>query len=183
MKKLALIWLVLAAIFATATTILQVEPAATFIQLFADSNGSFPLIIPLGLIFIISVLPLFPIMLINNIIQNKKNKMPVDLSGKTGLVVQREKELANAALMYTVLVDGMEKSKVGMGKKVFIELAPGNYQLQIQLSKKVYSPVLPVQIEQGNILAFQTKNDLNKSLTTLVPKGEMLFLVQVPFSK
>jgi hypothetical protein len=183
MKKLALVWIILATILAATTTILQIEPAATFIRLFADSRGSFPLIVPLGAIFIIAVLPLFPIMFINNLIQNKKNKMPADLTGKTGIVVHRDKELANAALMYKVMVDGAEKSKVGMGKRVFIELPAGNYQLQIQLSNKVYSAVLPVHITEGAIVAFQTKNDLNKSLTTLVPKGEMLILVQVPFKK
>ncbi len=182
MKKLAVIWLIVATIIAATTTILQIEPAATIIRLSVSSDGSFMLILPLGITFILCVLPLFPIMLIDNFIQNKKNKMPSDLTGKTGIVVKREKEITNAALMYGVFINDQQRLKVGMGRSVFIELLPGTYSLRTKLSNKIYSPELSIQIESGKILAFQTKMDINKSLTTLIPKGEMLFLVQIPYS-
>lgn len=183
MKKLAIIWLIAAAIIAAAATILQIEPAATIIQLSASNDGSFLIILPLGITFILCVLPLFPIMLINNFIQNRKNKMPSDLTGRSGIIVKREKELTNAALMYGVFINAQQIAKVGMGRSVFIELTPGTYSIQTKLSNKIYSSELSFHIESGKILAFQTKMDINKSLTTIIPKGEMLFLVQVPFSK
>lgn len=182
MKKLAIIWFIGATIFAAVTTILNIEPAATFIRLFASSDGSFYIIIPVGITFIICILPLFPIMIINNIIQNRKNKMPVDLSGKTGIVVKRAAELPNAALMYEVIVDNVTKSKVGVGKKVFVELNQGSYQVQIKLSKKVHSAIVPVDVIEGKISAFYTKVDLNKSLTSIVPSGNMLLLDEIPFA-
>lgn len=182
MKKLALIWIILATIFAVVTTVLNLEPASTFINLSASSDGSFYILIPVGLTFIICILPLFPIMIINNIIQNKKNKMPADLTGKTGIVVKRAKELPNAALMYDVIINGEKRSKVGVGKKIFVELPSGTYQLQIKLSGKIYSAVVPVQVENGKISAAHVKVDLNKSLTTLVPNGEMLILTEIPYA-
>jgi hypothetical protein len=182
MKKLALVWVILATIVAAVTTILNLEPAATFIDLSASSDGSFFIAVPVGLTFIVCILPLFPIMIINNIIQNKKNKMPSDLTGRTGVVVQRAKELPNAALMFNVLINNEQKARVGMGKKIFIELPEGDHQIQIKLSKRIYSATLPIKIETGKIIGFHTKVDLNKSLTSLVPSGEMLLLTQIPFS-
>lgn len=183
LKKLSVIWLIIAALVAVVTTVLQVEPAATIIELTTLPDGSFFLMMPLGITFILMVLPLFLVMFINNFIQNKKNAMPADLTGKTGVVIKRERELPNGALMFGVFVNEVQKVKVGMGKKVFIELPPGDYRIQIRLSHKMYSAEQLIQLEQGKILAFQTKTDLNKSITSFVAKGEMLFLVQVPFSK
>lgn len=182
MRKLAIIWMILAAIFAAVTTILNLEPSATFIRISAMSDGSYYVVVPLGLTFIICVLPLFPIMIINNIIQNGKNKMPADLTGRTGLIVKRAKELPNAALMYQVFINGEPKLKVRMGKKVFIELHEGEYEIQVKLSKKVHSAAIPVKIEKGKITALYTKVDLNKSLTSIVPTGNMLLLDEIPLA-
>ena len=182
MRKLALVWVIIAAIIATVTTVLQIEPAATIIEAASDSRGSFFIVIPVGIIFLICVLPLLFIMLINNLIQNRKNKIPQSFTGKTGIVVKRAKELTNAALMYEVLIDGQQRSKVGMGKSVFVELAAGSYTLQTKLGNKIHSAEIPVLLEEGKVVAYETKTDISKSLTTIVPKGEMLFLVQVPFT-
>lgn len=183
MKKLAAVWLLLSGLVAVVTTILQIEPAATIIEITQLSDGSFYILLPLAGTFILGAMPLFMVMLINNFIQNKKNKMPVDLTGKTGIVIKRERELPNAAIRFGVFVNGDQMATVGVGKKIFVELPLGEYRIQTKLGKKMYSPEVVVQLEQNKIIAFQTKSDLSKSLTTLVAKGEMLFLVQVPFSK
>jgi hypothetical protein len=180
MRKLALIWVIVATVIAAVTTILDLEPASTFIDIFSN-DGSFYVIIPVGLTFIICMIPLFIILMINNIIQNKRNKMPADLSGKTGIVVKREKELQNAALLYSVFVNGSEIKKVGMGRSVFIELKHGIHSIQVKAGKKFYSLLLELDLPEGKILAYSTKSDFNKSITTFVPKGEMIILVQVPF--
>lgn len=182
MKKFALIWIIIALIISFATTFLQVEPALIVIRIFTENDGRYRVFIVIGIVFILLLLPLLAIMLVNNFIQNRKNKMPVDLTGKTGIVIKREKELTNAALMYSVLINAEQKATLGMGKSVFIELLPDTYSVQIKLGKKIHSPEISVQLEQGKIITYQTKTDLNKSLTTLVPKGEMLLLIQVPLS-
>ena len=182
MKKFALVWIIVALVISFVTTFLQIEPAYTFIRIFEDSEGRYRLFIVIGITFILLVLPLLIIMIINILIQNGKNKMPDDFNGKTGIIIKREKELTYAALMYAVHINTEQKAKLGMGKSVFIELVPGTYSVQILLGKKIHSPEISVQVEQGEILAYQTKTDLNKSLTTLNAKGEMLFLIKIPFS-
>jgi hypothetical protein len=85
--------------------------------------------------------------------------------------------------MFDIYVNDNKHSKVGVGKSVFLELPAGKYQLQTKLGRKLYSAQLTIEIKPTTILAFETKTDINKSLTSLIPKGEMLFLVQVPFKK
>lgn len=183
MKRLAIIWLSLAGLYAILATIIPLQPAAAIIDASTHSDGSFYVILPLGITFILLVLPLFPIMLINNFIQSRKNKLPKDLTGKTGLIITRSLELPNAAIMFDIYVNDNKHSKVGVGKSVFLELPAGKYQLQTKLGRKLYSAQLTIEIKPTTILAFETKTDINKSLTSLIPKGEMLFLVQVPFKK
>jgi hypothetical protein len=180
MKVVALIWVIVSAVFAALATILNLEPATTFIDVFASRDGSYFIAIPFGLTWIICLVPLIFVMLINNLIQNRKNKIPVDLTGKTGIIIQREKELQNAALQYGILINGKVEKKVGMGRKVFIELIPGTYTVQIKLGKWK-SAVLNADLASGKIVAYSTKADFNKSLTTIIPTGEMLFLVQIPY--
>ncbi len=179
MKKFTLVWVLFAALIAIVTTVLEIQPALTFIHFFAGPGGSYNLVIPVGLSFIILVIPLFFILFMYNLVQNRKNKLPADLTGKTGIVVKREKELTNAALMYDVYINGEKKMRLGMGKSVFIELEPGTHSVQTRLGKKIYSPELSVQIETNGIRKFYTKTDFNKSMTTMIAKGEMLLLVQV----
>lgn len=183
MKKIVLIWIIVSVLVSISTTILEAQPALTFIRIFTDSVGRYHLIGVVGLTFVALLLPLLLVMGISNFIQNKKNKMPTDFTGKTGIVVEREKELSNAALMYDIFINTEQKAKLGMGKSTFIELQPGTHTLQIKLGKNIYSPEISVQLEQEKILTYQTKTDFRKSLTTLIPKGQMLFLNRVPFSK
>lgn len=178
MRTLAIIWTFIAALVAVVTTLLQVGPASYIIEVSSLSDGSFYLILPIGIIFTGLEIPLLLIMVFRNILYSRAQKIPADLSGKTGIVIQREKELTNAALLYQVLVNGEVKSKVAMGKSIFIELNPGMYTLQIKLGRKIFSPTVTVDIQSQQIKRFFTKTDLNKSLTKLVPGGEMLFLVE-----
>lgn len=183
MRVIAIIWLIVALIFSVAATILYIEPASTIIDISSSSDGSFYVILPVGITFLICVAPLLLVFFIFNFIQGQKNKVPSDLTGKTGIVIQRELELQNAAIPYSIYLDGEKVKKVGTGKKVFIELVPGQYQLQIKATNKIGSAVVPFELTDQKILAFSTKADLGKSLTTLIPKGEMLFLVQIPYIK
>ncbi len=182
MRVLALIWVIGSLIFSIAATFLQIEPTASIIEFSRSSDGGVLVIFPIGITFIICMAPLFLIFFINNRVQNRKNKVPSDLTGKTGVTIKRERELQNGALMYGVFINDSPVKKIGTGKKIFIELPPGNYQLQIKANNKIVSPIATFELIQGKILAYSTKADFSKSLTTLVPKGEMLFLVQVPYS-
>ena len=179
MRRVAIIWLIASAIIAAVTTILQVEPALTFIHIFASSDGSFIIIIPLGLSFLLFVLPLLLIMVMRNFIYNSRNKFPIDLSDKTGIIVDRQRELSNAALLYNVYIKNEEQGRVGMGKKVFIELDPGEYTVQLRLGKKMYSNELHFSIQPLEIIKFHTGYNLNKNIQKMMVKGEMLFLVRL----
>lgn len=183
MRVIALIWVIVALIFSVLATVFYLEPASTIIDVSSSSDGSFYVILPVGITFLICVAPLLLVFLIFNFIQGQKNKVPSDLTGKTGIIIQRERELQNAAIPYSIYLDGEKMKKVGMGKKVFIELGPGKYQVQIKATNKIVSGVVPFELTEQKILAFSTKADLGKSLTTLIPNGEMLFLVQIPYSK
>lgn len=185
MKKAVLIWIVIAGIISLYTTFLEVEPARTSIRLFTDDFDRYSLIAVLGLTFILVLLPLLLVMLIYYFIQHKihnKHKMPNDFTGKTGIVIKRKKELTNVALMYGIFINSEQKTKLGIGKSAFVELEPGIYSIQVKLGIKIYSPQIFVQLEHEKILSYHTKADFSKSITMLVPKGEMLSLVQVPFS-
>jgi len=181
MKKFALIWVILSAAFAAVTVILNLEPAATLINWSAESDGSYYIILPFAGIFIGCMIPLFIIMLINNVVHNRKNPFPDDLNGKTGIVVKREKELQGGALLYNVKLNGQPRSKLGMGKKVFIELEPGEYTLQTWMGK-AHSPELTFKLEAGKVLAYSTKVDFSKAVMSITMKGEMLLLTPYPLA-
>jgi hypothetical protein len=181
MMKVAIIWMIVAAAYSIAATILFLPPASNIIDASVSSDGSFFIILPIGITFILLVLPLFFVMFINNFIQSRKNTMPSDLTGKTGLKLTRAKELPNAALLFDIYINNNKQSKIAMGRSVFIELPAGNYTIQTKLGNKLYSAVLNVELIPNKVLAFETKTDINKSLMSLVPKGEMLFLVQIPY--
>jgi len=181
MRVVALIWVIGSLVFSIVATFMDIEPAYTIKEAATQSDGSFYVVLPIGLTFLICMAPLLVIFFIHNRIVGNKNKVPDNLTGKTGIIIQRERELQNGALMYGVYINNEQTKKVAMGRKIFIELPVGNYQLQIKGTNKMVSAVVPFELTEGKILAFSTKADLGKSLTTLIPKGEMLFLVQIPY--
>jgi hypothetical protein len=136
MRRFVLLYVILALIFSATTVILQIEPATTVISWVVESDGSFKIIIPLAILFLGSLLPLFLIMLIWNIFSKKKGAFPTELLDQTGVIIKRDKGLYGAIFPIDVLADGQKVASVSMGQQRAVNLPIGNHLLQVKAMGK-----------------------------------------------
>jgi hypothetical protein len=119
-----------ALVIAVFTTILQVQPSLIFIEMLT-MNGKFPATLVFLLTALILLLPGFLILISISYLRRKKNVIP-DTSGKTGIILKRNRALYNAAYNFRVIIDGVEQGIVGNGQSIFIELVSGKHTVSIK---------------------------------------------------
>lgn len=133
MRKFALVYVLVAVVFSATTVILQVFPATMLIDVFAQSDGRFSVLVVLALLMLICLVPLLLIMLIYNLIAGKKQTAAQpELLDQTGIIVRRDKALYGAMFPFDILIDGKKMATVSLGKSRQIVLPMGEYTLTVK---------------------------------------------------
>ena len=155
LKILSIIYVIVALAIAMITTFMQVQPALFFIDLLTGDDNMFPVKASILFTFLALLLPWLPVVIIVRLLSGKnKNFMP-DLSGKTGIVVFREKCLPEALYNNKILVNGEHMATVSNGKAAVAELSPGTYKVFVKGATNV-SPVIDRELKRGEIKKLKT---------------------------
>jgi len=150
-KRIAIIYIIIAAVVAIVTTILQVQPALFVIDYLTEFEGKYfvklTVLLTLGLLLVPLI---FIVLLLRLFDKGPKNEMPPSLSGKTGIIVHRKKQLQDGIYIMKVFVNGEVKSGVSSGKRTFVELAQGTYKVFVKGGVN-NSEVVQVELAENEI--------------------------------
>jgi len=152
-KRFAIVYILVALVAALITTIMQVQPALFFIELLVDDRGKFPMTFTFLLTVFVLLLPLLLMMVIIRL-TTKQTPLP-DLTGKTGVLVRRERLLANGFYTDNIMVNGEKKATVSNGKTAFVELEPGSYKLFVK-GATTATPVMDIALTSGQRVKLKT---------------------------
>lgn len=151
-KKIAIVYIIIALIIAIVSTIMQTQPSLWVIDNMTSFDGKYFVKLTVLLTFGILLLPLLVILILVKLLEKgPKNVMPDSFQFKTGIIVQREKQLQDAFYTMKVLVNGEKVSGVTNGKKTFVELDSGSYKVFVKGGVTV-SPVVDVVLNKGEII-------------------------------
>lgn len=153
MRRFVLVYVLLALVFTATCVIMQIEPAATIISWVAESDGTFMIILPLAILFIGCLIPLFLIMLVWNIVSRKKSDFSSELLDQTGVTIRRDKALYGAIFPIDVLVNGQKVASVSSGQKRAVALPIGKHILQVKAMGKA-SGDLEIVVSEAQPQAF-----------------------------
>jgi hypothetical protein len=147
-KKITIVWLIIAAIIAIYTTITQDWPASMVID-WTAINGKYYIKLTVVLTWVLLMAPVvIPIYIFGLI--TARNRVPADLTGRSGIIVHRIRALQDAAYPFTILTDDEIKEKVSNGKSTFVDLKPGSYQLVVKSGRNSSAPIT-IQVEVSKI--------------------------------
>ncbi|MEN9997109.1 MAG: hypothetical protein RI922_99 [Bacteroidota bacterium] len=166
MRKFVLIYVILAAAFAIITTILQIEPALTVISWVMESDGRFMVVLPLAILFIAALIPMFIIVAIFNIINAKKQDTQPELLDQTSIIVRRDKSLYGGVFAMDILIDQKKMATVTLGKSRQILLPMGEYDLSIKAMGKACEPV-KISLNENKALEFQVGFKLGGTMQSI----------------
>lgn len=153
MRRFVLVYVLFALVFTVTCVIMQIEPAATIISWVADSDGTFLIVLPLAILFIGCLIPLFLIMFVWNIISRKKGTFSTELLDQTGVIIRRDKALYGAVFPIDVLANGKKVSSLSLGQKRAVALPIGKHILQVKAMGKA-SGDLEVVVSEAQPQAF-----------------------------
>lgn len=153
-KKVAIVYIIIAAIVAVTSTILQTQPALLVIDYLTEFDGKYyvklTVLLTLGLLLIPLI---FIILLLRLFEKGPKDEIPQSFVGKSGILIARKKQLQDALYTLKVMVNGEVKSSVSNGKKTFVELAPGNYKVFVK-GGVTSTEVVTVELEKNQVKEF-----------------------------
>lgn len=155
LKKILLVYVFAALIAAVATTLVQVQPALFFIELLTGPDNKFPLTATMLLTMLALLLPALAVALIARLFTARERNIVPDLTGKTGILVRRDRVLSNAVYTDAVMVNGEKKSAVSNGKSTFAELPAGSYKVFIK-GATTGSPVVDITLVPGQVVKLKT---------------------------
>lgn len=174
LKKISIAYALLALVAGLVTTFMQVQPALFFIDLLTGSDNKFPLKLVALLTILVFMLPIIILVVIVNLTTSgERDNMP-DMTGKSGVIVKREKNLNAAVYPFFVMINGEKKSAISNGKSTFVELIPGAYKVFIKTSGK-NSAVLDLVVKEKEIIQLKSgyHTDTFKSSLYLVHDQEI----------
>jgi hypothetical protein len=99
------------------------------------------------------LVPGFIFFVIISFLRRSKNVIP-DLTGKTGILLRRNRALYNAAYSFDVIIDGVKKGKLGNGQSLFVELTSGKHEVAIDGFKSSQSEF---DVRFGSVLRLKTQ--------------------------
>lgn len=127
-------------------------PARFWINIFAPEPGDkYPLAIT-GLLTLLSLLlPLVLLLFIFKLMRNRKRVatdavLDDDYFNKSGIHFTRLKQMQNRLIASPVFINGEQKGKIDSGKKLFVALDPGTYEIEVG-AKREKSDKLIVQVQ------------------------------------
>jgi hypothetical protein len=135
--------------------IVESYPALFWIELLAPKPGDkYPIAIT-GLLTLLSLLlPLVLLMFILKLIRNRKGDetnhvLDSDYFNKSGIHFIRIKQIQNRLISSPIFINGEQKGNIDSGKKVFVALDPGTYEVELG-SKRERSDTLIVQVQANS---------------------------------
>lgn len=136
MRIFTYIYIFAAIILAFWSVIMETYPALFFINLFAPEPGDkYPIAIT-GLVTLLALLlPLLLLLFILKVIRNRKTSatgylIDDDYFNKSGIHFHRIKQMQNRLIASPVYINGEERGRIDSGKKLFLELEPGTYEVE-----------------------------------------------------
>ncbi len=137
MRILIYIYIFAALILSFGSLFMETYPALFFINLIAPNPGDkYPIAIT-GLVTLLALLlPLLLILFILKVLRNRKSAevdslIDDDYFNKSGIHFIRQKQLQNRLIASPIFINGEERGKIDSGKKRFIELQPGTYEVEV----------------------------------------------------
>lgn len=137
MRIFILIYILAAAVLSIASVIMQTYPALFFINLIAPNSGDkYPVAITGLLTMLALLLPLLLILFILKVLRNRKSAesgslIDDDYFNKSGIHFMRQKQMQNRLIASPIFINGEERGKIDSGKRRFIELQPGTYEVEV----------------------------------------------------
>ena len=155
MRIFTYIYIFAAVILSFWSVVMETYPALFFINLFAPEPGDkYPLAITGLLTLLILLLPLALLLLILKLIRNRKTSetgylIDDDYFNKSGIHFMRIKQMQNRLIASPIYVDGEESGRIDSGKKMFLELQPGTYEVEVgKKSERSDKTIVQVQSNQ-----------------------------------
>lgn len=154
MRIFSIIYVSIALAFSAGTVIAQVFPATIIINWIAESDGQFMIVLAIGILFILSVIPLFLIFLIYNLIAAKKQHNSPELLDQSSIVIQRDKSLYGAIFPIDILVNDQRFATVTIGKSRQIALPMGEHELKVKAMGKTSKGIV-FQLSENKTQSFK----------------------------
>lgn len=152
MRVFIYIYIFAALIGSFGSLFMELYPALFWIELFAPEPGDkYPIAITGLLTFLCLLLPLLIFMFILKLIRNRKNVenesvLDGDYFNKSGIHFMRIKQAQNRLIASPIFINSEQKGKIDSGKKLFVALHPGTYEVEIG-AKREKSDKLIVQVQ------------------------------------
>ncbi|MNJ83209.1 hypothetical protein D3C87_06240 [compost metagenome] len=149
MRILVYIYVLAAFALSFGSLFTESYPALFWIDILAPEPGDkYPIAITGLLTALCLLLPMVIVMYVLKVIRNRKIAPVVDESyfNKSGIHFSRIKQMQNRLVSSPVFIDGIQQGRIDSGKKLFIELAPGTYEVEVG-GKRERSEKLIVQVE------------------------------------
>lgn len=164
------IYVLIAAITAISTTVLEIQPALFFINYLAPNPGDkYSLTFVILATCILLLFPLLIFLLIGRFVRNTSNE--IIQKDRTGFFVTRQKSFTSAAVGIAVYIDSKKIGVVGNGKTTFFDAPIGTFTLHAGDGRKA-SEKIEVTILEKDQLRF--KLYINKD--GLFPKIELILI-------
>lgn len=125
-------YVILAAMVAAVTTVLQIPPARWVIDWVADENGRFSIVLPVAAIFLALVLPLLLGLTLRTFLLGKNKAKVNGLLDNVGVKIKRKRLLFGAVYPMEIHVNGQHLATIANGRSVVMNLPDGQHELKIQ---------------------------------------------------
>ena len=169
-QKLINIYVLVSALVAISTTVLEVQPAHIFIDFLAPNPGDkYNLVFVLLMTFLIFLIPLLVFLVVMRLFRSTHPEMIQ--TGKTGFLVTRQKSLTSAIVGVPMYINDKKIGVVDNGKTMFFDVSAGTHTLQAGKGKQA-SEKIEVKILEKE----QLKLDMHFNKDGLNPKIELILI-------
>lgn len=162
MRIFTIVYVAATLAFSLITVFLQVFPATIVIDWVLDSNGEFYIIVAAGILWLMTLLPLFIGLAIYTLIVSIKQSNVQLEYNQPGIIIRRDKSFYGALFPIDILVDGKRMGSVTIGKAQQIVLPQGKYRIKIKavgkscettlILKEDKSPVFDIGFKSGGVM-------------------------------
>jgi hypothetical protein len=152
-------YLIVAALIACITTVLQLPPARWVIDRVVDSSNRFSIAYPLAAVFLGLIIPLVVILLVRNLLGSKKQVLPELLVDHVVITFHRKRLLFGAMYPVEIRMDGTKYATVGNGRKCHVSVPFGEHEVYVQSFGKSSEPLV-LSVAMGNVVEMEIGYDL-----------------------
>jgi len=162
MRIFTIVYVAAALAFSLITVFLQVFPATVVINWLLDSNGEFYIALAAGILWLMTLLPLFVVLAVYSLIVSIKHSNVQLEYNQPGIIIRRDKSFYGALFPIEISVDGKRMGSVTIGKTQQIVLAQGEYRIKIKavgkscettlVLKEDKSPVFDIGFKSGGVM-------------------------------